>query len=159
RRLPIRAGGCDQPPPRRVCRGGCIAAGPVSSMPSSASAGTLLLRSPDARSDGTLFAPITSLRGQERTRCHGPHTETEIAMHHAPRLQERPPRQPLLDPTPYGSGKDDAVTDATENAAITHHAVTINGSTLRYTARAGHLVTTDLYSARPAAKIFYVAFT
>jgi len=80
-------------------------------------------------------------------------------MHHADHLQETPPDQPPLDTTPYGSGKDDAVTDATENAAITSQAVTINGSTIRYTARAGHLVTTDLYSARPAAKIFYVAFT
>jgi carboxypeptidase C (cathepsin A) len=61
--------------------------------------------------------------------------------------------------TPYGSGKDDSVTDITENAAITHHTLTINDMSIPYTATAGHLVTTDLYSARPAAKIFYVAFT
>ena len=70
-----------------------------------------------------------------------------------------PPDQPLLDLTPYGYDKDDSITDATENAAITQHTITLNGVPTSYTARAGHLVTTDLYSARPVAKIFYVAFT
>jgi carboxypeptidase C (cathepsin A) len=67
--------------------------------------------------------------------------------------------QPLLDTTPYGSGVDDSVTDTTENAAITQHTATINGTAIAYTAMAGHLVTTDVYSARPVAKIFYVSFT
>jgi carboxypeptidase C (cathepsin A) len=70
-----------------------------------------------------------------------------------------PPDQPLLDTISYGSGKDDSVTDTTENAAVTHHTASINGKTIRYTARAGHLVTADQYSAQPAAKIFYVSFT
>lgn len=73
--------------------------------------------------------------------------------------QETPPEESLLDTTPYGSGKDDSVSDATENSAITQHTLAINGTSIPYTARAGHLVTADLYSARPAAKIFYVAFT
>jgi carboxypeptidase C (cathepsin A) len=72
---------------------------------------------------------------------------------------ETPPDEPLLDTTPYGSGKDDSISDITENSAITRHTLAINGTSIPYTARAGHLVTTDLYSARPAAKIFYVAFT
>jgi len=65
--------------------------------------------------------------------------------------------QPLLDATPYGYGKNDSISinDATENAAITHKKITLNGKTILYTARAGHLVTADLYSAQPAAKIFY----
>jgi carboxypeptidase C (cathepsin A) len=67
--------------------------------------------------------------------------------------------QPLVDPTPYGAGKDDSVTDASEAAAVTHHSITINGRKIPYTARAGHLVTRDLYSAQPVAKIFYVSFT
>jgi carboxypeptidase C (cathepsin A) len=67
--------------------------------------------------------------------------------------------QPLLDITPYGFGQDDWIADATENAAVTQHTVTINRKTISYTARAGHLVTTDLYSSKPVAKIFYVAFT
>jgi carboxypeptidase C (cathepsin A) len=70
-----------------------------------------------------------------------------------------PPDEPFLDTTPYGSGKDDSVTDINENAAVTRHSVTINGKTIAYIARAGHLVTSDSYSAKPAAKIFYVSFT
>jgi carboxypeptidase C (cathepsin A) len=80
-------------------------------------------------------------------------------MNEAVHAQETSPDQPLLDTTPYGSGKDDSISDATEDAAITQHTVTINGAEISYTARAGHLVTTDLFSARPTAKIFYVAFT
>ena len=67
--------------------------------------------------------------------------------------------QPLSDTTEYGSGPDDSISDATENAAVTQHSITINGKTISYTARAGHLVTYDQYSARPSAKIFYVSFT
>jgi len=73
--------------------------------------------------------------------------------------QQDPSDQPLLDTTPYGSGKDDRVTDTTERAAVTQHSITIDGSKISYTARAGHLVTTDMHSAQPAAKIFYVSFT
>src|SRR5208283_815149 len=69
-----------------------------------------------------------------------------------------PPDQPFVDTTPYGSGKDDCVSDTSENAAVAHHSVTINGKTIDYTARAGHLVTADPLSATPSAKIFYVSF-
>ena len=72
---------------------------------------------------------------------------------------ETSPDEPFFDTTPYGSGKDDSVRDVTEYAAITHHTLAIDGTSMSYTATAGHLVTTDLYSAQPAAKIFYVAFT
>ena len=77
----------------------------------------------------------------------------------ATRKQQVPPDKPFLDTTPYWAGKDDFVTDATENAAVTQHVAIINGTTIRYTATAGHLVTNDMSSARPAARIFYVAFT
>ena len=46
-----------------------------------------------------------------------------------------------------------------EQTAVTQHSITINGTTISYTARAGHLVTYDQSSARPSAKIFYVSFT
>lgn len=69
-----------------------------------------------------------------------------------------PPDQPFNDPTGYGNGPDDSVTDTTENAAITHHSLVIGGKTINYTAHAGHLVTVDPSSAKPSAKIFYVAF-
>jgi carboxypeptidase C (cathepsin A) len=77
----------------------------------------------------------------------------------AAKTPETQPDEPFIDTTPYGSGPDDSISDVTENAATTHHTLTINGMSIPYTATAGHLVTTDLYSARPAAKIFYVAFT
>ena len=83
------------------------------------------------------------------------HTPMNDAVH----TQEAAPDQPLLDTTPYGSGKDDSISDVAENAAITQHTLTIDGTTIPYTARAGHLVIADQYSARPTAKIFYVAFT
>jgi carboxypeptidase C (cathepsin A) len=73
--------------------------------------------------------------------------------------ERAPSDPPLLDTTPYGSGKDDSVTDTTESAAITQHSITIGGKRIAYTATAGHLVTTDEYSAQPTAKIFYVSFT
>jgi carboxypeptidase C (cathepsin A) len=58
-------------------------------------------------------------------------------------LPQTLPDQSLLDTTPCGSGTDDSVSDASENAAVTRHSATINGATIAYTARAGHLVTTD----------------
>ncbi len=69
------------------------------------------------------------------------------------------PDQPLIDNAPYGSGPNASVTDATENAVVTHHVATIAGKTIPYTAQAGHLVTVDPATALPNAKFFYVAFT
>ncbi|MFP3558227.1 peptidase S1 [Paraburkholderia sp. SIMBA_049] len=73
--------------------------------------------------------------------------------------KEVPPDEPLADTTPYGYGPDDSISDVNENAAITHHTLNLNGKSIAYTARAGHLVTTDFYSSRPGAKLFYVSFT
>src|SRR6266481_6375707 len=70
-----------------------------------------------------------------------------------------PPDRPFTDQTAYGNGPNDSVADQTENAAITHHELVIGGKTIPYTATAGHLVTVDPSSSRPAAKVFYVAFT
>jgi carboxypeptidase C (cathepsin A) len=67
--------------------------------------------------------------------------------------------QPYSDTTAYGNGPNDSIIDTTENAAITHHTVTLGGKEIAYTATAGHLVTVDPSSSQPAAKIFYVAFT
>ncbi|WP_244849911.1 S10 family peptidase [Caballeronia sp. SL2Y3] len=69
--------------------------------------------------------------------------------------------QPYFDPVAYGNGPDDSVeaTEADENAAITHHTVTIGGEKIAYTATVGHLVTVDPSSSKPDAKMFYVAFT
>jgi carboxypeptidase C (cathepsin A) len=69
------------------------------------------------------------------------------------------PDQPYFDPTPYGNGPADSVTETTENTAVTHHTVSLGGRDIAYTAAAGHLVTVDPSSSRPTAKVFYVAFT
>ena len=66
---------------------------------------------------------------------------------------------PYFDATAYGNGPGDSVSDATENAAITHHSIKLGDKTIAYTATAGHLVTVDASSSLPDAKIFYVAFT
>lgn len=67
--------------------------------------------------------------------------------------------QPFFDPVAYGNGPQDSVTDATENAAVTHHQIVLDGKTIHYTATAGHLVAVDPSSSKPEATIFYVAFT
>jgi carboxypeptidase C (cathepsin A) len=69
------------------------------------------------------------------------------------------PDQPYTDTTAYGNGPNDSIIDTTENAAITHHTVALGGKEIAYTATVGHLVTVDPSSSKPAAKIFYVAFT
>ena len=66
--------------------------------------------------------------------------------------------QPFFDPTAYGNGPDDNVTDTSEGMAITHHTVRIGGRDIAYTAHAGHLVTVDPSSSQPVAKMFHVAF-
>src|ERR1700733_14694925 len=67
--------------------------------------------------------------------------------------------RPLFDTVIYGSRANDSITDTTEVSVATQQELTLEGRALRYIARAGHLVTADLYSGQPAAKIFFVAFT
>ncbi|HEV3105832.1 MAG TPA: peptidase S1 [Trinickia sp.] len=67
--------------------------------------------------------------------------------------------EPFFDPVAYGNGPDDSVSDVSENAAVTHHSISIGGRKIDYTATAGHLVTVDESSSQPNAKMFYVAFT
>ena len=67
--------------------------------------------------------------------------------------------QSFLDNTQYGPGPNDSINDATENRAVTQKSITLNGTTISYTASAGHLVVYDQYSALPYAKIFYISFT
>ena len=73
--------------------------------------------------------------------------------------KQSPADKPYFDNAAYGNGPNDSVTDVTENAAVTHHTITLAGKTIAYTATAGHLVAIDPSSSQPAAKIFYVAFT
>ena len=71
-----------------------------------------------------------------------------------------PPDQPYVDPNVYGTGPNDALSaDPGENAAITHHTVTIGGKSIAYTATAGHLTTIDPVTSQSNATMFYVAYT
>ncbi|KVD23596.1 peptidase S1 [Burkholderia ubonensis] len=90
---------------------------------------------------------------------HGDHNSHAVPPTVNPVALSRGRDQPFFDPVAYGNGPDDSVTDTTEAAAVTHHAVTIGGRRIAYTATAGHLVTVDPSSSLPDAKIFYVAFT
>ncbi len=67
--------------------------------------------------------------------------------------------QPVIDTTPYGSGPDDSLPSATENAAITHHVATVGGLPIPYTTTVGHLIAVDPTSSKPAASFFFVSFT
>jgi carboxypeptidase C (cathepsin A) len=67
--------------------------------------------------------------------------------------------QPYVDNDVYGTGPNDAVSDATEGASVVHRQVTIGGKVIQYTATAGHLTTIDPVSSLPNAKMFYVAYT
>jgi carboxypeptidase C (cathepsin A) len=78
---------------------------------------------------------------------------------HMPTTRATDTDQPYLDTTTYGNGPDDAVTDTSENGAVTHDSIVIGGMTIAYTATAGHLVTINPISSKPNAKMFYVAFT
>jgi carboxypeptidase C (cathepsin A) len=77
----------------------------------------------------------------------------------ADQATEKPADQPYFDPIAYGKGAEDSINDANEHAAITHNEVTIDGQTIPYTAKAGHLVTYDPTNSQPSAKIFYVSYT
>ncbi|KVR39210.1 peptidase S1 [Burkholderia ubonensis] len=70
-----------------------------------------------------------------------------------------PADQPFVDTDVYGTGPNDAVTDATEGAAVVHRQVSIGGKVVKYTATAGHLTTIDPVTSQPNAKMFYVAYT
>ena len=53
---------------------------------------------------------------------------------------------------------DDSSPPATETATPSHHSITINGRTLKYTATAGTLIIRDDKN-QPQASVFYVAYT
>ena len=74
--------------------------------------------------------------------------------------------QPYADPNQYGTAAGDALpaNSAFDQAAVTHHTMTLNGKTVSYTATAGHLtaVAPNTDASRPADKevsFFYVAYT
>ncbi len=69
--------------------------------------------------------------------------------------------QPYQDENIYSSdaGASLPISAVNEDAAITHHQITLNEKTIRYTATAGHLTATDATTKAPKASFFYVAYT
>ncbi|WP_175901639.1 S10 family peptidase [Burkholderia seminalis] len=65
------------------------------------------------------------------------------------------------DPNSYSSSANASLdpSAAVEKAAVTHHQITLNGKTIRYTATAGHLVAHNPQTGAPEASFFYVAYT
>ncbi|HEY6431106.1 MAG TPA: protease pro-enzyme activation domain-containing protein, partial [Acetobacteraceae bacterium] len=100
--------------------------------------------------------PVTIATSEEPTMQTRTAPSTDPAV--APVRKAADKDQPYFDPIAYGNGPGDSVTDSSENAAITHHTIMLGGKALAYTATAGHLVTVDPSSSKPAAKMFYVAF-
>lgn len=71
--------------------------------------------------------------------------------------------QPYTDPVSYATAGNAALPSATENAAVTHHSMTIGGQAVSYTATAGHLTASAPAVAGkpqdPEVSFFYVAYT
>jgi carboxypeptidase C (cathepsin A) len=63
------------------------------------------------------------------------------------------------DPVSYSGAPGAALTSATEAAAVTQHTLALGGSTLAYTATAGHLTARALVGDTPLASMFYIAYT
>lgn len=85
--------------------------------------------------------------------------EDESCIDESSTVQPQLSDNPFYDSTQYSYCPNDSISDTTENAAVTQHSITIDGTTIEYKARAGHLVIYDQYTAQPTAKIFYVSFT
>jgi len=82
----------------------------------------------------------------------------------APPPPDLPPLGPgensLTDTTAYSTAPGASLpAGVTEAAAVTKHSITLNGSALAYTAKAGHLVARDPVSNAEEASFFYVAYT
>jgi carboxypeptidase C (cathepsin A) len=65
----------------------------------------------------------------------------------------------LSDPAFYSTSPGASLAGPVESAAVTHHAIVVGGTTLRYTATAGHLTARDPATGAPEAAFFYVAYT
>jgi carboxypeptidase C (cathepsin A) len=69
------------------------------------------------------------------------------------------PSVTFTDPATYGSGPLMGLAGAEEITAVTRHQLAIGGTTLNYTATAGHMTALALGTATPEASFFYVAYT
>lgn len=65
----------------------------------------------------------------------------------------------LVDPTSYSSSATASLASAVEAAATSTHSITLNGTAIAYTAKAGHLTAKAPGTGQDQASIFYVAYT
>ncbi|MFZ6800709.1 S10 family peptidase [Undibacterium sp. Di24W] len=65
----------------------------------------------------------------------------------------------LVDTVSYSSNADASLTSAVEATANTTHSITLNGVSIPYTARAGHLTAKAIGTGQDQASFFYVAYT
>lgn len=63
------------------------------------------------------------------------------------------------DPNAYSSAGDAGLAGAEEAAAVTRHSLTLNGTRIDYSARAGHLIARAPVTDAAQASMFYVAYT
>ncbi|HZZ91537.1 MAG TPA: hypothetical protein VFE23_03190 [Usitatibacter sp.] len=70
-----------------------------------------------------------------------------------------PQSQSYLDPTAYSSAGGASLAQPVETASVTHHAIAVGGTTLHYTATAGHLTAMAPVAGTAEASFFYVAYT
>ena len=66
--------------------------------------------------------------------------------------------QPLVDTNVYNASAAGSLATGSEASIATQHSITLDGQSLAYTARAGHLLPQDA-QGRPQAAVFYVAYT
>jgi hypothetical protein len=69
------------------------------------------------------------------------------------------PAPSFTDPVLYSTAATASLASAVEIGAVTKHQLVIKGTTLNYTATAGHLTAQALTSNAPEASFFYVAYT
>jgi carboxypeptidase C (cathepsin A) len=70
-----------------------------------------------------------------------------------------PQTQAYTDPTVYSSAGTASIAQPVETTSVTHHTITLAGSTLHYTATAGHLTAVAPDTGAAEASFFYVAYT
>ncbi|HTS20527.1 MAG TPA: peptidase S10 [Casimicrobiaceae bacterium] len=69
------------------------------------------------------------------------------------------PPSNFTDPALYSTLPTASLASAAELASVTHHQISVGGTTLDYTATAGHLTAANPVTGSPEASFFYVAYT
>lgn len=107
-----------------------------------------------ARSQGALAAALLALAA-----CGGGGEGGGAAIAQPPVATPLGPGENALDdPTAYSTAANASLSGATEAEAVTKHRIELDGTSLAYTARAGHLVARDPVSGAAEAAFFHVSY-